>query len=128
MLRAVVEVAGCCNRYRAQLVVKPGTDLVITLEAFGVTANSAYARLMNLSDSLSIEGLDPRSIEPRRWPEREKRAALQAERPSAAPTSPESEPAIPLGAATPESATEHEAASGDGEGDDDVEQGGDKDL
>lgn len=74
-MRADLEVLGCCGRYRARMILRPGLDSIITVEGFGPSAAAAHAKVIAVAGALALPDFDPGSVEPRRWPTGQPRRA-----------------------------------------------------
>jgi hypothetical protein len=66
-MKAILEVTGCCNRYRAQMIITPDKGQIITIDALGPSAQQAYAKLLELAGAIHLPGFDPTQAKVRHW-------------------------------------------------------------
>ena len=66
MTNAVLQVFGCCGRYRGTVIINLGPVMgLVTIEAFGPSAAQARTAVLDLCHACSIPGFDPAQIRER---------------------------------------------------------------
>lgn len=68
VVKALLEVTGCCGRYRAHFDVRPSQTALLMIDGFGPTPEAARQAALDVARAVALPGFDPDAVEPRRWP------------------------------------------------------------
>jgi len=57
-MNGAMDTSGCCGRYRARLILRPGVDGLLTLEVFAATPEAAQRLLHDKTTELFGDRID----------------------------------------------------------------------